>query len=148
MKNLLFTIVMLAFCNNNLFSQNQYANNHSEEDSLIIGTWISDEDSKWKIVFTADSTCTWYYKNIVTDTYTYKLSNTSPQCGENVSINAKTLYLSLTNINNGDEMCYFFNGCSEEYLSISYLYMPSTYAVFVRQNEIILPPGPIDKKKI
>ena len=116
-----------------IFSQNQYANNHQAEDSLIIGTWISEDDSKYKMVFVCD-TCTWYYNNVVIDTYIYKLSNTSPQCNENVSINAKTLYLSLTNVSDGNEMCYFFNGCSEEYLSISYLYMPSAYAVFVRKK--------------
>ena len=35
----------------------------TQEDASIVGTWISEEDTNWKMVFTT-SKCKWFYENI------------------------------------------------------------------------------------
>ncbi len=87
-------------------------------DGNIVGTWISEEDTNWKMVFTS-TTCKWYYQNVQIDEYTFVLSNTTPQCEETVSVTPKTEYLQITNIiDPNDKTCYEVFGISNQSLSI------------------------------
>lgn len=84
----------------------------------IIGTWISEEDTNWKIVFTKDHTCDQYYTDSIIEKDTYVISNTSPQCGLEVEVAEHTSYLTLTDTATGDKICYEMNGISEKKLSL------------------------------
>ena len=93
-------------------------NHTTQEDASIVGTWISEEDTNWKMVFTT-SKCKWFYENIQTEEFNYLLSNTTPQCGETVSITVHTEYLQITNsADPNDKTCYEVFGISMESLSI------------------------------
>lgn len=87
-----------------------------EED--IIGTWVSEEDSNWKIKFNDDGTCLWYYTNEITDTYTYTITTTTPQCGYEVKTGSEYYYLKLIDADGG-ENCYEILGVDSLSLSIS-----------------------------
>ena len=94
-----------------------YSDNKVE--ASIVGTWVSEEDTNWKIIFTS-STSKWYYQNVLINQYSYTLSNTTPQCGETVSITSQTNYLQITNsADPNDKTCYEVFGISMESLTIS-----------------------------
>lgn len=88
------------------------------QNSSIVGTWVSEKDRRWKLVFTADLKCKQYYENELNETDSYVISNTSPQCGETVPIEEHTSYLQLTNLADGDKICYEINGISPAILSL------------------------------
>jgi hypothetical protein len=89
-------------------------------DSTIIGTWISDEDNKWRLTFTNDNKCQQYYDNILSEADTVIMSNSSPQCGITVDVDTYTNYLQLKNIADTlDNQCYLINGITNTSLSIS-----------------------------
>lgn len=92
--------------------------NVNSQNSSIIGTWLSEKDSNWKLVFTS-SNCYQYYNNILIETNTYSISNTTPQCGKVVPITNYTSYLKLTEVNNTSNFtCYEINGITSQYLSL------------------------------
>lgn len=85
-----------------------------DERNLILGSWVSEEDSNWKMVFTKDNICNWYYEGELSSSYTYAISNTSPQCDQEVYISELTSYLSLTDVSDSiDQYCYEIYGFSE-----------------------------------
>ena len=85
-----------------------------DERDLILGSWVSEEDSNWKMVFTKDDTCNWYYEDELSSSYTYAISNTSPQCGQEVYISELTSYLSLIDVSDSTHQnCYEIYGFSE-----------------------------------
>ena len=83
-----------------------------DEQNNIVGTWISEKDSDWKLVFSSDGKCYDYYSDVLVTTSTYTISNTSPKCGINVLVDEsrETSYLELTDINDGTSLCYDING--------------------------------------
>jgi hypothetical protein len=81
---------------------------------------VSETDNTSKLVFTADGKCRQYSENNLIATETYILSNTTPQCGKNVDITEKSLFLSLKDISDGDELCYYVNGITDKFLSLNY----------------------------
>lgn len=90
-----------------------------EFNPSIVGEWISEEDTRWKWVFTADGECKDYYSGVLKNTYTYTISNTSPRCGRDVHIDRNTSYLSLTKVSNTPKkICYEINGVTDTHLSI------------------------------
>ncbi len=93
-----------------------------EEKKNILGKWISEEDNNWKMIFTANSKCYNYYSDTLISTSIYKISNTSPQCGDTVWVDEKgeTSYLELNDIKDGIKTCYEINGVSDV-LSLTYL---------------------------
>ena len=124
MKRLLLNITLSIFA---------YINLSFVCHSSIIGTWISEEDSKWKMVFTNDNKCFRYYNNNLRETDTCIISNTSPQCGETVPVDSQTSYLRLTNVQNiNDVKCYEINGITDSILSIRPLENTNIF-VFIRQ---------------
>ena len=60
------------------------------EQEMIVGVWVSVEDPLWKMEFTADNRCINYYEGSVPDSSTWSISNTSPQCGIEVLVEANT----------------------------------------------------------
>ena len=102
------------------------------QEASIIGSWISEEDSNYKMVFNG-STCTWLYNGQPTVTYHFTLSNTSPQCGETVPVTTEMNYLKLVNANNSEEQyCYEIYSLSETTLTLRPV-DKSGFLVFNRQ---------------
>jgi hypothetical protein len=90
---------------------------HSTDKRLILGTWVSEQDKKWKLVFTP-TTCTQYYSGKTTSAERYAFSNTTPQCGEKVPVEKYTSYLQLTDMQNHEATCYEVNGLTATTLSL------------------------------
>jgi hypothetical protein len=102
------------------------------QKASIIGSWISEEDQNYKMVFSGN-TCTWVYSGQPTTTYSFTLSNSSPQCGEVVPITSETNYLKLVNVNNNtDIMCYEIYSLSATKLTLKPI-DKSGFLVFNRQ---------------
>lgn len=101
-------------------------------EASIIGTWISEEDHNYKMVFNGN-TCSWVYSGQPTTTYSFTLSNSSPQCGEVVPVTTESNYLKLVNVNNNsDTMCYEVYSLSETTLTLRPI-DKSGFLVFNRQ---------------
>lgn len=79
-------------------------------NKLIQGTWVSEDDSKSVLVFTADKQIA-VYDGKNPDTSAYTISYQSCNGTDNGEI-----YLKV-----GDDMCYAFNGLDDKTLSIMYL---------------------------
>nr|WP_294899732.1 hypothetical protein [uncultured Pedobacter sp.] len=126
---ILITQIITGFKPNKskLFSNFEYG------DSTIVGSWKSQGDNNWKFIFKTDSTCSSTYSGGETYNYTYKISNTSPQCGETVVIDNYTNYLQLTNISDStDKICYLINGITSTNLSLSPIDRGGAF-VFIKQ---------------
>jgi hypothetical protein len=88
-------------------------------DARIVGTWVSDTDSKWMLTFTSDSLCYSSYDNEGVDTSSYTISNKTPQCGHSVPVTNDLNYLQLQNISDpNDLICYEIYGLTDSILSI------------------------------
>lgn len=85
----------------------------NELDS-IVGTFASESDAEWKLVFDATGRCYSYYGTDLTQTFDYSISNSTPQCGCDVLTDEsqETSYLQLRDINDGSSVCYEVNGVS------------------------------------
>jgi hypothetical protein len=102
------------------------------QEASIIGSWISEEDHNYKMVFSGN-TCAWIYSGQPTTTYSFTLSNSSPQCGEVVPVTTASNYLKLVNVNNNsDTMCYEVYSLSETTLTLRPI-DKSGFLVFNRQ---------------
>ena len=102
------------------------------QEASIIGSWISEEDHNYKMVFNGN-TCSWVYSGQPTTTYSFTLSNSSPQCGEVVPVTTASNYLKLVNVNNNsDTMCYEVYSLSETTLTLRPI-DKSGFLVFNRQ---------------
>ncbi|QEK52448.1 hypothetical protein FYC62_12890 [Pedobacter aquae] len=90
------------------------------QDSTIIGTWVSQNDNLWRLEFKNDSTLYSIYTGAGTDTCSFSISNSTPQCGITVPVENHTRYLKTININdNTDVSCYLINGITNTHLSLS-----------------------------
>lgn len=90
-----------------------------KEKSNIVGTWVEENDSNWKLQFNSQSKCFWYYTGEATEEYTYTIQNTSPQCGLEVDTGNNFTYLQLNNINDSTEkICYEILSLNDEYLQL------------------------------
>ncbi len=112
----ILVIIILGIAVSPIFAQSQ--SGMQQERELIVGTWLSETGSKWKLEFLSDGTCIQYSDTRILETDTYKLSNDSPQCGEEVLADGHASYLSLIDRATQDEMCYEIYGLTEEYLNI------------------------------
>jgi hypothetical protein len=104
-------------------------------DQEIIGTWISEDDSNWKIEFKTNGKCYWYYTGDDTEIFTYSISSTSPQCGYDVKVDLQNPkhYLSLIDQEDGEEYCYEILGVNNESLSLSTIAVSVNYMYFNKQ---------------
>lgn len=85
----------------------------------IVGTWISTDDPDNKWVFTNNQKAKSYYEGELLDTYTYRVSSTSPQCGEVVQTGPRIEFLELTHSADGEQKCFYINSLDDENLSLS-----------------------------
>lgn len=109
----LFVLILSWFITTSL------VNPVDNEESKIIGTWISENDIEWKLIFTGDKKCTQFYSNQLIESDNYLISNTSPQCGIEVTIDSLTSYLSIENSITLEKSCYEIYGISDSIRSIS-----------------------------
>jgi len=121
MKKLHFTFLAVIFvtailiCSHINLSANELP---KIQNSSIVGTWLLETDSKWKLVFTTTK-CYQYYEGKLVETTTYLISNTSPQCGNVVPVDNNTSYLKLTNDQSSTNVtCYEINGITSQNLSL------------------------------
>ncbi|MGC6431732.1 MAG: hypothetical protein ACON5F_11870 [Jejuia sp.] len=92
--NLILTIITLSFtigCKAQ--SQLEQLNNYK---TLILGTWVSEDDSSHKIEFTSKNTCKIYIDNELEETYEYLLDTA---CGKNSNNGYDVFLKTLTDIN-------------------------------------------------
>lgn len=102
------------------------------QEASIIGTWISEEDNNYRMVFNG-TTCTWLYTGQSPTTFSFTLSNTSPQCGEVVPIGNELIYLKLVNLNNSNDiLCYEIYSLSATTLTLRPI-DKSGFLIFNRQ---------------
>lgn len=112
-------------------SQLQQVNSVSNQ---LIGTWISEDDTNWKIQFNTNGNCYWYYTNEDTEVFSYSISTTSPQCGYEVRVNtADDYYLKLTDSDN-EVICYEILGVDSSTLSLSTIGLGVKYFYFNKQQ--------------
>ncbi|MCZ8089720.1 hypothetical protein [Flavobacterium sp.] len=103
-----------------------------QEDASILGSWQSEEDSNFRIIFNGN-TCTWTYTNEPSQTFNFTLSNSSPQCGESVLVNNQTKYLHLVSaIDSSDEICYEIYSLTNTTLTLRVI-DSSGFLIFNRQ---------------
>ncbi len=115
-----------------IFVSAQNKETDSNDNSLILGSWVSENDSAWQLVFDSTETCTQYYENKIIEINSYKISNSTPQCEIEVETNNKTQYLNLKEKNSNEETCYQVYGISKTNFTISPLEIGG-YIIFKRQ---------------
>lgn len=94
------------------------ANDGPPVQSSIIGTWVSEKDSQWKMVFTSTKSYG-YYGSTLIETTSYVISNSTPFCGQAVPVNTHTRYLKLTDDQRATDItCYEINGITNVNLSL------------------------------
>lgn len=132
-KTIKTSLLIITFLVIGIITLSAFTNTDPNQD--IIGTWINEEDSKWKIEFKSDNKCYWYYNNEQTDAFSFEISSTSPQCGYDVKVDIANPrdYLKLTDHEDGDEYCYEILGLNEESLSISTISLGVKYMYFNKQ---------------
>lgn len=142
MKNKFFLKFALCFLAIGCFITIVFAQ-QQDEKKLIIGTWINEERTI-KFVFTSAMKCYQYYEGKFSNSYKYKISNSSPQCGEKVFVNKneETSYLELTNLKDGTKTCFEINGFTPKTLSLTSIGFAHPN-LFIRQTYSV-----IKKKKI
>jgi hypothetical protein len=95
----------------------------TEELQSIIGSWVSDEDDKSKLVFTSDNKRLDYYDGELLRTQTYLLTKNLKQCDPAFPLEAAEeediTYLQLADNEGRSVMCYEINTLSGENLSLS-----------------------------
>ena len=105
----------------------------SGEKEDIIGIWVSEDTPEWKWVFKSDGKCYDYYNGVLTDTYTYTLSTTSPQCGQVVPTGDKFTYLKLVNDKDSNlTFCYEVFSLDKTNLEIR-MFDRASFLRFVKQ---------------
>lgn len=105
----------------------------SGEKEDIIGTWVSEDTPEWKWVFKSDGKCYDYYDGVLTDTYTYTLSTSSPQCGQVVPTGDKFTYLKLVDDKDStNTFCYEVFSLDKTNLEIR-MFDRASFLRFVKQ---------------
>lgn len=86
-----------------------------QEEDLIIGEWVSIEDSNWRLNFNNQGKCYDYYQGILETTYFYSITEETANNGVIFS------YLKLVNINDSDDVYnYEINALNENNLALDY----------------------------
>lgn len=113
-------IVLLSFLSLFIINCNSYK--AKAEVEIIVGTWINEESPELKMVFKSNGICENYINGILSDTYTYTINKTSPQCGQNVPTGELYSYLKLVNVKDSNEAyCYEILSLNNEYLQIRWV---------------------------
>lgn len=91
-KTIIITIILLAIYSFAIVQLNQ-------EQEAIIGTWINTETPQWKRVFSADGKSYDYYNNVLSNTYTYYITNEQSRNGK-----LTVSFLKLVNLKNTNDI--------------------------------------------
>lgn len=83
----------------------------------IVGSWVAEEDSKW-VIFFKPTLCYQYYERVLVETDSIHISNTSPQCAQEVLIDQNTKYLRLVDLKDKTSFCYEIYGLTTEKLTL------------------------------
>ncbi len=81
----------------------------------IIGTFVNENDPGWVLTFSTNGKCYWYDGvGTLKATYSYTITNSTPQCGTDVDVDEshETDYLQLTDDSTNSTDCYVINGIS------------------------------------
>lgn len=96
---------------------------YSQEDKYfksIVGTWTDPDQPNVKWMFDESNNCKWYKDGNILATFTYVLSDVSPEC--NITVSSPTYKaLRLIDSKGSDSIenyCYYVNGITE-YLSLT-----------------------------
>jgi len=112
--NKIIIFIALSFCS--LFCTAQTSN----EKKDIVGTWVSEDDPSWKVVFTTDNLYCQYYEGNVIEKGLYTISNTIPQTEPNIPTGDDISYLKLVDSDRDVEF-YEINGVGADNLSITWI---------------------------
>ncbi|WP_445915304.1 hypothetical protein [Flavobacterium sp.] len=85
----------------------------------IVGTWVSENDAKSKWVFSSDGKCMKYNGNEIIGRYSYKLSDSTFQCGETVKKIKNVSFLSLSDVEDNSQYCYYLEGLTEVRMTLN-----------------------------
>lgn len=130
---LFVVIINFSFGKIDRIEEGNFLKKNNNDNSTIIGIWVSEADNNWKLEFKQDGTCISRYSTTNTVTYNYSISNTTPQCSIVVPVETYTNYLKLINAaDTTDVNCYLINGINNTSLSLSIIDDGGTL-VFVKQ---------------
>lgn len=121
MKNLIEHLIITVFLFITLICNSQSPVSIVEVRSELIGTWVSEDDNNWKITFNSRGTCRWDYVDngtTETDMFYFNISETSPQCGQEVRTDMNNHYIILTDVQDSDKYCYEILGIDDQSLSL------------------------------
>ncbi|WP_462253621.1 hypothetical protein [Ekhidna sp.] len=109
-----------------------------QEDELIVGTWVSKEDSNWRFIFKNPKTCFEYYNGKLTEEYSFSISNSSPQCNKEVFVNQNTSYLKLKSNSDSEMNCYEIASLNDESLTLRVVGRGG-FMEFIRDSNTAIP---------
>ena len=103
------TVALLLLFSTVSFSQ-------STDEELIVGKWVSIDDSKWTIEFTSTI---WLdlYDAVKIDSSAYYISNTTGCVEINYSSDTSIVYLNAGKFGNGETECFEITGLGKEFLA-------------------------------
>ncbi|UJH66291.1 hypothetical protein [Allomuricauda sp. SCSIO 65647] len=88
----------------------------TQDQQLIVGEWISIDDSNWKLKFNNQGKCYDYYEGTLETTYYYTVTEKTASNGVVFS------YLKLVNINDSSDVYnYEINALNRNNLALNYL---------------------------
>ena len=112
----LLVILIVSFSSPPFLKTNHTAQYVLDYRNNIIKSWRLQDDSNYVIVFKANGICYEYYQGKLQDTFTYTVSNTSPQGSEDVGVDESqyTFYLRIVSVNDSSlDFCYIINNASK-----------------------------------
>ena len=104
---LTFLIIMTYSCKAQQIPEIEYATN-------IIGTWVLEEDTNNKLVFTSDGQCKIYEQNQLDTIYEYSFENNS--CLNYIEVDV--VYLKWREVNSLEFTCLEISGMTTNTLSL------------------------------
>ncbi|NER14838.1 hypothetical protein GWK08_15385 [Leptobacterium flavescens] len=101
-----FLLLFIFYVDNTVAQTQTNVNAYADENPFpeITATWVNEEDSKSKWVFTSSGEIHQYYENQLVSTSNYSISHV---CGESTS---PELYFLKITASGGSEQCYEING--------------------------------------
>ncbi|WP_396195307.1 hypothetical protein [Flavobacterium sp.] len=99
-----------------------------QERQSIIGTWVIDNETNNKWLFTANNTCVWKLNEETLDLFTYSISS------EFSSNGVEHTYLKLIKINNSNEIYeYAINSINNNKMTLETFEPKLSYISFTKQ---------------
>lgn len=105
------------------------SNTTENETARIIGTWVIENQSANKWIFTSNNSCEWRFNGVTIGQFTYSISSElSPNGMENT-------YLKLVNTKNPNEVyVYAVNSLGDHKMTLATISPKVNYTHFVKQN--------------